>query len=131
VTVVVGTDRLAAVLVADGLAASLVRAEQRGAPGHHRVRAAQRATGPSRSRPGYWPLSLALLTGLHGLFLAGDLFTAYLMLEVVAVAGAVLVAFGGGRVRLAAGTRYFYAELVASVTFLSARRSCGRWPGPS
>lgn len=67
----------------------------------------------------YWPLTLTLVAGLHGLFLAGDLLTAYLMLEVVAVAGAAMVAWGGGRRLLAAGTRYFYAELVASITFLA------------
>ncbi len=70
-------------------------------------------------RTSYWPLALALLAGLHGLFLAGDLLTAYLMLEVVAVAGAAMVAWAGGRRLLAAGTRYYYAELVASVTFLA------------
>jgi multicomponent Na+:H+ antiporter subunit D len=117
VTVVVGTDRLAAVLVADGLSASLVVLSSSVLLATTGFAAAQRATmGPPLAS--FWPLSLALLTGLHGLFLAGDLFTAYLMLEVVAVAGAVLVAFGGGRARLVAGTRYFYAELVASVTFL-------------
>jgi multicomponent Na+:H+ antiporter subunit D len=117
VTVVVGTDRLAAVLVADGLSASLVVLSSAVLLATTGFAAAQRATaGPPLAS--FWPLSLALLTGLHGLFLAGDLFTAYLMLEVVAVAGAVLVVFGGGRARLVAGTRYFYAELVASVTFL-------------
>jgi multicomponent Na+:H+ antiporter subunit D len=117
VAVVVGTDRLAAVLVADGLAVGLVVLSSTVLLATTGFAHAQRATvgAPLAS---YWPLSLTLLTGLHGLFLAGDLFTAYLMLEVVAVAGAVLVAFGGGRARLVAGTRYFYAELVASVTFL-------------
>jgi multicomponent Na+:H+ antiporter subunit D len=117
VTVVVGTDRLAAVLVADGLAIGLVVLSTAVLLAATGFANAQRATlGPPLAS--FWPLSLALLTGLHGLFLAGDLFTAYLMLEVVAVTGAVLVAFGGGHARLVAGTRYFYAELVASVTFL-------------
>jgi multicomponent Na+:H+ antiporter subunit D len=116
-TLVVGTERLAAVLVADGLAVGLVVLSSTVLLATTGFAHAQRATlgAPLAS---YWPLSLVLLAGLHGLFLAGDLFTAYLMLEVVAVAGAVLVAFGGGRARLVAGTRYFYAELVASVTFL-------------
>jgi multicomponent Na+:H+ antiporter subunit D len=69
--------------------------------------------------PSYWPLTLTLLTGLHGLFLAGDLLMAYLMLELVAVAGASMVAWGGGRRLLAAGARYFYAEMTASIIFLA------------
>lgn len=116
-TVMLGTDRLMAVLAADGLAVGLAVLSGAVFLATSGFATAARGTG-DRPLASYWPLSLVLLAGLNGLFLAGDLFTAYLMLEVVAVAGAVLVAFGGGRARLVAGTRYFYAELVASVTFL-------------
>lgn len=66
----------------------------------------------------YWPLALALWAALHTLFLAGDLFTIYLMLELVGLTGAWLVALAGDRRAVVAGARYFYAELVASLTFL-------------
>jgi multicomponent Na+:H+ antiporter subunit D len=117
-TLRVGSERVAALLVVDGLAAALVLLSSIVLVASAVFAAAQRDL-PARAGPGYWPMSLALVVGLHGLFLAGDLLTAYLMLELVALAGAVLVSFGGGRERLAAGTRYFYAELVASVAFLS------------
>ena len=118
VTLRIGTERFAAVLVADGLATAMVLLSSTVLAASAVFAATQRDL-PARVGRGYWPVSLALVVGLHGLFLAGDLLTAYLMLELVAVAGAVLVAFGGGRERLVAGTRYFYAELIASVTFLA------------
>ena len=112
-----GPGSLVGVLIADGLSSGLVLVSTTVTLGTAGFALLHRA-GPGGLRPAFWPLSLALLAGLHGLFLAGDLLTAYLMLELVAVAGAAMVAWSGGRDRLAAGTRYFYAELVASVTFL-------------
>jgi multicomponent Na+:H+ antiporter subunit D len=94
---------LALVTATVALLATLFAAAQRSSPAVHHA---------------YWPLSLALLTGINGVVLAGDLLTAYLMLELVAVSGAVLVALGGGRARLAASVRYFYAEMAASITVL-------------
>jgi multicomponent Na+:H+ antiporter subunit D len=52
-------------------------------------------------------------------FLAGDLLTLYLMLELVGACGALLVTLRGGVGSLLAGTRYFYAELAASTTMLA------------
>ncbi|MFU8839429.1 MAG: complex I subunit 5 family protein [Nitriliruptoraceae bacterium] len=117
-TVRIGREQLAAVLVVDGLSAGLVLLASGVALTAMLFAATQRSV-PGTLPRGYWPLAQLLLVGLHGLFLAGDLLTAYLMLELVAVTGAVLVAAGGGRARLVAGTRYFYAELIASVTFLA------------
>jgi multicomponent Na+:H+ antiporter subunit D len=117
-SVTLGSARVAAVLVADGLGAGLVLASATVALLATAFAAAQ-SRGTGTAGPAYWPLSLALLTGLHGVVLAGDLVTAYLMLELVAVTGAALVTLGGGRARLAAGTRYFYAEMVASLTLLA------------
>jgi multicomponent Na+:H+ antiporter subunit D len=68
---------------------------------------------------GYWPTFLALWACLHVLFLAADLLTAYLMLELIGVTGAALVALGGDRPTVLAATRYFFAELVASTTTLA------------
>jgi NADH:ubiquinone oxidoreductase subunit 5 (subunit L)/multisubunit Na+/H+ antiporter MnhA subunit len=63
-------------------------------------------------------LLFSLWAGLNVLFLAGDLVTTYLMLELIAVCGALLVTLRGDRGSLLAGTRYFYAELAASTTML-------------
>ncbi|KGM12701.1 complex I subunit 5 family protein [Cellulomonas bogoriensis] len=117
-----------ATLVADGVgvglvlvtatvavAATVLVGSRGSTDGADRTTGATTAPVPGRA---HWPLSLTLLTGLNGVFLAGDLLTAWLMLEVVAVAAASLVALGGGRARLAAATRYLYAEVVASTTFL-------------
>ena len=71
-----------------------------------------------RHHRAYWPLLFTLWAGVNLLLLAGDLFTVYLMLELVALAGSLLVTLRGDRGSLLAGTRYFYAELVASTTML-------------
>jgi multicomponent Na+:H+ antiporter subunit D len=73
---------------------------------------------PERRHAAYWPLLFVLWFGLTALFLAGDLLTTYLMLELVALCGALLVTLRGDRASLLAGTRYFYAELAASTTML-------------
>ena len=114
----IGPDQLAGVLVVDGLSAVLVLLASTVTLAAMLFALAQRQV-PGTLPRAFWPLAQLLLVGLHGLFLAGDLLTAYLMLELVAVTGAVLVAAGGGQARLVAGTRYFYAEMIASVTFLA------------
>lgn len=111
-----GPDLTVSVLVVDGLSSGLLLLGATVTLAAGAFAVLDRVRMPVR--PSYWPLSLVLLTGLNGLFLAGDLLTAYLMLELVAVAGAAMVAWGGSRAQLAAGTRYYYAELVASITFL-------------
>ena len=117
-TVPLGPPQATVVLVADGLAAGLVLVSATVAL-LTTLFAVTQGPGSGAVGPAYWPLGLALLTGLHGVMLAGDLITAYLMLELVAVTGAALVVLGGGRRRLAAGARYFYAEMAASLAFLS------------
>lgn len=117
-TVPLGPPQATVVLVADGLAAGLVLVSATVAL-LTTLFAVTQGPGTGAVGPAYWPLGLALLTGLHGVMLAGDLITAYLMLELVAVTGAALVVLGGGRRRLAAGARYFYAEMAAALAFLS------------
>ncbi|MFO7777146.1 MAG: proton-conducting transporter membrane subunit [Nitriliruptoraceae bacterium] len=73
---------------------------------------------PDRHHRAYWPLLFMLWAALHLLLTAGDLFTVYLMLEVVGLCGSLLVTLRGDRGSVLAGTRYFYAELVASTTML-------------
>jgi multicomponent Na+:H+ antiporter subunit D len=111
-----GPAGLEPVLVADGLAAAMVA--MAGVVG---LFASAFAIAHHRREPGhpaYWPLWLLLWAAMHALFLAGDLFTIYLMLELVGVCGAALVVLGGDGPTLIAGTRYFFAEFAASATFL-------------
>jgi multicomponent Na+:H+ antiporter subunit D len=106
------------VLVADGLGAAMVATT--GATGLFVAlfaRAHQRLE-PRPEDADYWPLLLLLWGAVQALFVAADLFTLYLLLELVAIAGVSLVVLGGGRAELAAGTRYFFAEFAASATFL-------------
>jgi multicomponent Na+:H+ antiporter subunit D len=120
------TDRLAlpgpagieVTLVADGLAVALLvmAAFVFAAVALFAVVEDHRA--PERRHAAYWPLLQVLWAGLTVLFLAGDLLTTYLMLELVALCGALLVTLRGDRGSLLAGTRYFYAELAASTTML-------------
>lgn len=78
---------------------------------------AERRQGHAAHRA-FWPLWMLLWGGLNLLFLAGDLFTIYLALELIAVCGAALVALGGDRRATLAATRYFFAEFAASAMFL-------------
>lgn len=73
---------------------------------------------PDRHHRAYWPLLFVLWAAVNLLLIAGDLFTVYLMLELVALCGSLLVTLRGDRGSVLAGTRYFYAELVASTTML-------------
>lgn len=67
----------------------------------------------------HWPLLLTMWAGLVALPAAADLLTAYVLLEVVGLCGAVLVTHRGDRDGILAGTRYLVAELLASLTMLT------------
>ena len=107
------------VLVADGLGAAMLAMAAVVVLGVAGFAAAEDHRVPDRRHVAYWPLVLALWWGLNVLFLAGDLLTLYLMLELVGACGALLVTLRGGVGSLLAGTRYFYAELAASTTMLA------------
>lgn len=105
-------------LVADGLAVALLVMAAVVFAGVALFAAVEDRRMPARRHAAYWPLLFVLWAGLTALFLAGDLLTTYLMLELVALCGALLVTLRGDRASLLAGTRYFYAELAASTTML-------------
>jgi multicomponent Na+:H+ antiporter subunit D len=105
-------------LVADGLAVVLLLMATVVALAVVAFAAAELRQDPGRYPRAYWPLLFVLWAAVNLLLVAGDLFTAYLMLEVVALCGSVLVTLRGDRGSVLAGTRYFYAELVASTTVL-------------
>ncbi len=107
------------VLVVDGLGAAMLAMAAVVVLGVTGFAAAEDHRAPDRRHAAYWPLVLALWWGLNVLFLAGDLLTLYLMLELVGACGALLVTLRGGVGSLLAGARYFYAELAASTTMLA------------
>lgn len=74
----------------------------------------QSATG---ERPGFWVLSALTWAGLNGVFLAGDLFNAYVALEILSLAAVGLVALGG-RGAPAAALRYLVIAVLGSLLFL-------------
>jgi multicomponent Na+:H+ antiporter subunit D len=107
------------VLVADGLALAMVAMTAITCSIVAGFAADEDRAHPDTRHERFWPVWFGLWASLHLLFLAGDLLTAYLMLEAIGIAGAGLVALDGDRPTVLAGTRYLYAELVASTTVLA------------
>ncbi len=66
------------------------------------------------------PLMHALLLGVCGAFLTGDLFNLYVWFEVLLVASFVLLTLDRAPLSIAAGVRYVAINLVASALFLTA-----------
>ncbi len=66
----------------------------------------------------FYPLFLALLTGLSGGFLTGDIFNLFVMVELVVMAGVVLTAISDDRYGPEAAYKYFLISTVASFTLL-------------
>lgn len=61
-----------------------------------------------------------LLMGVSGAFLAGDIFNLYVWFEVMLIASFVLMAWGGGAIRLVGSLKYVTLNLTASAIFLAA-----------
>jgi multicomponent Na+:H+ antiporter subunit D len=74
-----------------------------------------------RAEEGLWhPLLAALVLGVAGAFLAGDLFNLYVWFEVMLIASFGLLVLGGGRAQLDAAVKYAVLNLVATTVFLIA-----------
>ncbi len=74
--------------------------------------------GTAKFRGYFTPLFLALLLGVNGSFLTGDLFNLYVWFEVMLMASFVLVALPGGRPQLEAAVKYLTLNFIASAFFL-------------
>jgi multicomponent Na+:H+ antiporter subunit D len=74
--------------------------------------------GTAKFRGYFAPLFLALLLGVNGSFLTGDLFNLYVWFEVMLMASFVLVALPGGRAQLEAAVKYLTLNFIASAFFL-------------
>lgn len=78
------------------------------------------AISEERVTYGFYPLTMVLLMGVCGAFLAGDLFNLYVWFEVMLMASFVLMALGGGRRQIEGSVKYIILNLMASALFLSA-----------
>lgn len=74
--------------------------------------------GTAKFRGYFTPLYLALLLGVNGSFLTGDLFNLYVWFEVMLMSSFVLVAIPGGRPQLEAAVKYLTLNFIASAFFL-------------
>jgi multicomponent Na+:H+ antiporter subunit D len=75
---------------------------------------------PERERMGYYSLIFALLVGVNGAFLTGDIFNLYVWFEVLLVSSFVLLVLGAERGQVEGGLKYVALNLLASSFFLSA-----------
>lgn len=73
-----------------------------------------------RESMGFYPLTLLLLMGMNGAYLAGDLFNLYVFFEVLLTSSFVLLTLGGTPGQINGGIRYVVLNLMASLVFLSA-----------
>ena len=73
-----------------------------------------------RQALGFYPLYHALLMGVCGSFLTGDLFNMYVWFEVMLISSFVLMALGSERRQLEGALKYVTLNLLASAIFLAA-----------
>lgn len=66
----------------------------------------------------FWPLWLLLWAGLNGLYISGDLFNLYVLLEVIGIAAVALIVQAPEPEARIAGLRYLLAALTGSVVYL-------------
>jgi multicomponent Na+:H+ antiporter subunit D len=68
--------------------------------------------------PRFTPLVLILTSGTYGAYLTADLFTLFVLIELMLAPSYALLTIGGRRYRLAAGGLYVTINLLASTTLL-------------
>ncbi len=68
---------------------------------------------------GHHPLTHAMLAGICGAFLTGDIFNMYVWFEVMLISSFGLLVIGGGRDELDGAIKYVGLNLIATVAFLS------------
>jgi multicomponent Na+:H+ antiporter subunit D len=75
-------------------------------------------SGTGKFRGYFAPLYQAMLLGVNGSFLTGDLFNLYVWFEVMLMSSFVLVALPGGRQQFEAAVKYLTLNFIASAFFL-------------
>ncbi len=73
-----------------------------------------------REAAGFHPLFQALLVGVNGAFLTGDLFNLFVWFEVMLISSFVLLTLGSRRAQLEGGIKYVAVNLLSSMLFLAA-----------
>lgn len=76
-------------------------------------------SSPEEERNGFHPLAHALLAGICGAFLTGDIFNMYVWFEVMLISSFGLLVIGGGREQLDGAGKYVGLNLIATVAFIS------------
>src|SRR5262249_46502104 len=76
-------------------------------------------TDEARRPFAFWILLLGVWAGLNAVFLAGDLFTLYVALELLPFAAVPLVSLDGRPETLTAALRYLLFALVGSILYLA------------
>ena len=74
----------------------------------------------SHRRSGFFPLTLALMSGVAGAFLTSDIFNLYVWFEVTLIATFGLMVLGGQRERLDAAVKYAFLNMIATTLLLIA-----------
>jgi multicomponent Na+:H+ antiporter subunit D len=74
---------------------------------------------PEEEQNGHHALTHALLAGICGAFLTGDIFNMYVWFEVMLIASFGLLVVGGGRDELDGATKYVGLNLIATVAFIA------------
>lgn len=72
-----------------------------------------------RQRFTYYPLMNALIMGVNGAFLTGDVFNLYVWFEVMILASFVLLTMGGTKPQMDGAIKYVTMNLIASLMFLA------------
>lgn len=72
-----------------------------------------------RQRFSFFPLVNALLMGVNGAFLTGDIFNLYVWFELMILASFVLLTMGGTRAQMNGAVKYVSMNLVSSLLFLA------------
>jgi multicomponent Na+:H+ antiporter subunit D len=66
----------------------------------------------------FTPLWLLLWTALNGIYLSGDIFNLYVLIEILGLAAAAIVTLAVTAKAMVAGTRYLFISLLGSIFFL-------------
>ncbi|PEN14840.1 Na+/H+ antiporter subunit D [Longibacter salinarum] len=73
-----------------------------------------------REKYGFYPLYHALIMGVSGAFLAGDLFNLYVWFEIMLISSFVLLVQGNEKEQLRGASTYVIINLLSSLCFLAA-----------
>lgn len=77
-------------------------------------------TSAEHQRAGFFPLVLALMTGVAGAFLTSDIFNLYVWFEVTLISSFGLIVLGGSREQIDGAVKYAFLNLLATTFLLIA-----------